>query len=127
MVTMKPASDSRESISAPQDASPPEKPYKSPRTPTGGFLPGFSGNPSGRPSHNSEVRRALKAEVLPSLKRLAEIRDDPKVSAKISMEAAQLLLAYGVGKPREAEPNKEPLEIQEVTAQDLQAELDGLA
>jgi hypothetical protein len=105
----------------------PIMPPKPSRDSLGRLLPGPSLNPSGRPSQLQKVKAAFKEQILPSLKKLCEIRDTSK-NEKLALAATELLLAYGVGKPKDSKMNdNEPLEIQEVTAQDLQAELDGLA
>lgn len=64
------------------------------------FQPGQSGNPSGRPKENSEIKalaRSYGREALEKIAALLESEDE-----KTRLAAAQVLLDRGYGKPAQA-------------------------
>ncbi len=74
------------------------------RTGLGQFAPGASGNAGGRPRKTDAVREAetLAREASPAtIRKLIAMRDNRngKVSESGVLRAAELILAYGLGKP----------------------------
>lgn len=63
------------------------------------FKPGQSGNPSGRPKANPEVREALKAASVDAARKLVELLKSK--NDKVAFQAAQEILNRTEGKPRE--------------------------
>jgi hypothetical protein len=61
------------------------------------FVKGQSGNPSGRPKEDSEVKQAARSYGLEAVHRLAELMRGE--SPKVAKEAAVALLDRGYGKP----------------------------
>lgn len=46
-----------------------------------------------------EIKASIKSEALASLQKIVEIRDNPEVSARVQLAAAQSLLEHAEGKP----------------------------
>lgn len=64
------------------------------------FVKGQSGNPSGRPKEDNEVKRLARSHSKAAIKRLAFwLKSD---NPKASVSAAQVLLDRGYGKPAQA-------------------------
>ena len=68
----------------------------------GRFLPGVSGNPSGRPKGVREVRVRASELTLEMLEILAAMARDPEEKATAKVAAIKEILARGVGKVQEA-------------------------
>ena len=64
------------------------------------FQPGQSGNPSGRPKSNPEVKEILKAATVRAAHKLVGLLESK--SDKIAFQAAQEILNRTEGKPRES-------------------------
>ena len=64
------------------------------------FEPGQSGNPTGRPKENAEVKALARVHMPRAIERLAEILNGDDVRAAAA--AAQALLDRGYGKPAQA-------------------------
>lgn len=67
-----------------------------------GFMPGKSGNPSGRPKQTQEQKDALRMirDLAPlAAEKLREIIEDPKVKVSDQLRAIEIILdrAYGKG------------------------------
>lgn len=62
---------------------------------------GQSGNPSGRPKENAEVKRLALEESVPSMKKLIQLRDT-STDQKIVLAACQTILDRALGKPPQA-------------------------
>ena len=65
----------------------------------GGFQPGVSGNPGGRPKVSGYMSELARAESEACLRLLIEIRDNPEAKTVERMAAANALLDRGIGKP----------------------------
>jgi hypothetical protein len=69
------------------------------RSASGQFVPGASGNPAGRPRDTESLRaraREMSVRLLEELNAIALDEDEPTSSR---IEAIQLVLAYGHGRP----------------------------
>jgi hypothetical protein len=72
------------------------------RAPTsGGFKPGQSGNPGGRPKAVVEVQHLARAETVGSIRALVRVRDDKKAPPAAVVAAATALLDRGWGRPKQ--------------------------
>ncbi len=93
----------------------------SPRDGMGRFLPGYSGNPSGRPVVLAELRAAAAMCSLGSIEVLRRLRDDESVAPTVRAGAADRLLQWAYGGPAGGKQTKQ------VTAAELSdADLDEL-
>ena len=63
------------------------------------FQPGQSGNPSGRPKANPEIKEILKAASVHAAERLVALVDSKQ--EKIALQAVQEILNRTEGKPRD--------------------------
>jgi 2,4-dienoyl-CoA reductase-like NADH-dependent reductase (Old Yellow Enzyme family) len=63
---------------------------------------GPSPNPGGRPALFAEVRQAAQEQGLASIKKLVDIRDDPKAPLIVQLAAANSLLDRGYGRAPQA-------------------------
>lgn len=70
------------------------------RSKTGQFVKGLSGNPSGRPKANPEIKEILKAASVDAAKRLVELMQCN--NEKIALTAVIEILNRTEGKPRES-------------------------
>jgi Family of unknown function (DUF5681) len=68
-------------------------------TGTGGFKPGQSGNPGGRPKVVGEIRALARQHTQTALKTLIDIAADKKAPAAARVAAAAHLLDRGYGRP----------------------------
>lgn len=65
----------------------------------GKFLPGHSGNPSGRPRSDQTIKELARQHTAVAMNTLVKIAENPKVSANARVAASSVILAYGWGKP----------------------------
>ena len=72
------------------------------RAETGRFVPGQSGNPSGRPRRNENLAALARAHTEDAIAVLVSIVNDPKANASARISAANSLLDRGHGKPPQA-------------------------
>jgi hypothetical protein len=63
------------------------------------FQPGQSGNPSGRPRQRVDFDRAARREAKRSLKTMVELRDNPKISPAVRLDASEGILDRAWGRP----------------------------
>lgn len=68
----------------------------------GKFKPGVSGNPGGKSKSLSEIIRIAREEGVSSVKKLAEIRDNPLSKPSEAAFASNSLLDRGFGKPSQS-------------------------
>jgi len=68
----------------------------------GKWAPGVSGNPSGRPRTAPEIREALSRLTPRAIEVISEILNSPETRPSDRIRAAELALAYHVGKPTQA-------------------------
>ena len=66
------------------------------------FQPGQSGNPSGRPKENAEVKALARKHTEGAIATLASIMLDESAKGSERVAAAQALLDRGYGKPTQA-------------------------
>jgi hypothetical protein len=64
----------------------------------GGFTPGVSGNPGGRPSAHVEVRHLARQHTPAAMKELARLAVKAR-SGTARLKAIEMLLERGFGKP----------------------------
>lgn len=74
------------------------------RTKTGTFMPGVSGNPSGRPRRTAEQREAMEqikelAQDAPEI--LRKLMHSPKTAPALKLRCAEIVLDRIYGKPRQ--------------------------
>ena len=72
------------------------------RTETGRFVPGQSGNPSGRPKRDEDLAALARTYSEDAIAALVSIVNDPKANASARISAANSLLDRGHGKPPQA-------------------------
>lgn len=68
----------------------------------GGFKPGKSGNPSGRPKSNDVIVALAQACTVEAIETLAQIMRDESKPTAARVSAATALLDRGYGKPTQA-------------------------
>jgi hypothetical protein len=66
---------------------------------TGMFQPGVSGNPSGRPKSDANIKELAKAHTQQALDTLVEIAGNKNASPSARVQAATAILDRGWGKP----------------------------
>lgn len=64
------------------------------------FKPGQSGNPSGRPKENAEIKALAKSYGKDAIEKMAALLESD--DEKVRLAAAQALLDRGYGKPAQA-------------------------
>lgn len=64
------------------------------------FQPGVSGNPSGRPKENNEVKALARANAPQAMQRLIDIMTNGE--PKLALQAANAVLDRAYGKPVQA-------------------------
>lgn len=64
------------------------------------FQPGQSGNPSGRPKENAEIKALAKSYGKDAIEKMAALLESD--DEKVRLAAAQALLDRGYGKPAQA-------------------------
>ena len=72
------------------------------RAETGRFVPGQSGNPSGRPKRDENLAELARMHTEDAIAVLVSIANDPKVNPNARISAANSLLDRGHGKPPQA-------------------------
>ena len=72
------------------------------RAETGRFVPGQSGNPSGRPKRDENLAALARMHTEDAIAVLVSIATDPKVNPSARISAANSLLDRGHGKPPQA-------------------------
>ena len=72
------------------------------RAETGRFVPGQSGNPSGRPKRDENLAVLARTYSEDAIAALVSIVNDPKVNPSARISAANSLLDRGHGKPPQA-------------------------
>ena len=72
------------------------------RAETGRFVPGQSGNPSGRPKRDENLAALARMHTVDAIAVLVSIANDPKVNPSARISAANSLLDRGHGKPPQA-------------------------
>ena len=72
------------------------------RAETGRFVPGQSGNPSGRPRRDENLAALARMHTEDAIAVLVSIANDPKVNPSARISAANSLLDRGHGKPPQA-------------------------
>ena len=77
----------------------------------GRVLPGRSLNPGGRPRQVRELLSLARTAVPRALELAASYVDDERMDARVRLEAAKLLLSYGLGAPPKL-PSHEEDEIE---------------
>jgi len=82
------------------------------------FKKGKSGNPSGRPKEDVEVRSAARLHGIEAIDKLVELMNGDDL--RISVAAAQAILDRGYGKPSQTMD----LKVSEKTHEEYLAELD---
>lgn len=84
----------------------------SPTRISGKWAPGVSGNPNGRPRTSPEIREALARQTPRAIEAIGEILNSPETRASDRLRAAELVLAYHIGKPVQTIEHEEgPIEI----------------
>lgn len=73
---------------------------------SGKFVPGHSGNPSGRPKMDKTIRDLAKSYTEAALQTLIEIAKNPEASEVARIQAAVALLDRGWGKPVQYSENE---------------------
>ena len=83
-----------------------------------GFLPGKSGNPSGRPRRDKEVAAIAREHTAEAIRTLLHVMTKPKASDSARVSAAQILLDRGWGRaPQSVElsgPGGGPIAVAEL-------------
>lgn len=91
----------------------------------GGFQPGVSGNPGGRPKEVREVKVLARERTASAIEVLTKIMEDPKAAPAARVAACRELLDRGYGRPESSvnakietetkpvEPNLAPLTPEE--------------
>ena len=64
------------------------------------FAPGQSGNPSGRPKENAEVKRLARSHAVRAIEKLAALMESDDERTVVA--ACQAILDRGYGKPAQA-------------------------
>ena len=64
------------------------------------FAPGQSGNPSGRPKENAEVKSLARAHTKRAIEKLAALIDSE--DERVAVSASEAILNRGYGKPAQA-------------------------
>ena len=72
------------------------------RAETGRFVPGQSGNPSGRPKRDENLAALARTHSEDAIAVLVSIANDPKVNPSARISAANSLLDRGHGRPPQA-------------------------
>ena len=72
------------------------------RAETGRFVPGQSGNPSGRPRRDENLAALARMHTEDAIAALVSIANDPKVNPSARISAANSLLDRGHGRPPQA-------------------------
>ena len=72
------------------------------RAETGRFVPGQSGNPSGRPRRDENLAALARMHTEDAIAVLVSIANDPKVNPSARISAANSLLDRGHGRPPQA-------------------------
>lgn len=72
-----------------------------PRNPLGigGFQPGQSGNPSGRPRDDNPLKKLAKEKTEEAFNKVVQLMQSDDL--KIQLDAAKLMFEYGWGKPKQ--------------------------
>ena len=65
------------------------------------YKKGESGNPGGRPKMPQEFAEFARKKSMPAFERLVEIAEDKKANHRDVIRAAEIIIAYGYGKPRQ--------------------------
>jgi hypothetical protein len=73
------------------------------------FTPGTSGNPGGRPRAVRELLEQARASVPAALELAERLVADEQEDSRVRLEAAKLLMAYGLGSPPKELP-RDPVE-----------------
>src|SRR5262249_49138624 len=68
----------------------------------GGFQPGVSGNPGGRPKEVREVKVLARERTATAIETLTKIMEDPKAPPAARVAACRELLDRGYGRPESA-------------------------
>lgn len=70
----------------------------------GRVLPGQTLNPGGRPRAVRELLSLARSAVPRALELAVSFVEDERLDARVRLEAAKLLVSYGLGSPPRAEP-----------------------
>ena len=65
------------------------------------FQKGQSGNPSGRPKTPPEFTELAKSKSIPALMTLIDIMENMKNKPQDRIKSAEIVMAYGIGKPQQ--------------------------
>lgn len=68
----------------------------------GGFPPGKSGNPGGRPKLPEEFKELAKKHSLDALKVVIDISENPEAKDSDRIKASELIIDRGFGRPLQA-------------------------
>lgn len=68
----------------------------------GGFPPGKSGNPGGRPKYPEEFKELAKNHSLDALKVVIDISENPDAKDSDRIKAAELIIDRGFGRPQQS-------------------------
>lgn len=81
------------------------------RNEKGHFVKGVSGNPTGRPKEDQEVKNLAKSFTYKAIMRLAELMDDS--NGRTAVSACNAILDRGWGKPAQTvmSENDKPVEL----------------